>query len=100
MLAAYSVTAGRSTCLAEATLLDRNTGGIIPDMGVHWITPFPPMALGAIPYATGWDGIKSVLEAVTSKDAKVLQELAKNRKKFSVDGKASERLADLVEDLR
>jgi hypothetical protein len=99
MLAAYSVTAGRSTCLTESTLLDRNTGGLIPDMGEEWVSPFPPMALGAIPYTQEWQGIKGVLEQVSSRDEEVVRRLAENRRKFSVDGKASKRLADLVEEI-
>lgn len=99
MLAAYSVTAGRSTCLTESTLLDRNTGGIIPDMGEEWISPFPPLALGAIPYTQEWERIRDVLATVTSKDEEVVRKLAEKRKKFSVDGNASKRLADLVEEL-
>lgn len=99
MLSAYSVTAGRSTCLTESTLLDKNTGGFIPDMA-DWIDAFPPLKLDAIPYATDWEKIKDVLEKVTSKDNDVLKELSENRKKFSVDGKASERLVDLIEDLK
>jgi len=99
MLAAYSVTAGRSTCLTEATLLDRNVGGIIPDMGEDWIYPFPALALGAIPYTQKWDDIQTVLKQVTSQDETVVHSLAENRKKFSVDGKASQRLADLIEEL-
>lgn len=99
MLASYSVTAGRSTCLIEGTLLDRNVGGIIPDMGEEWISPFPPLALGAIPYTQEGDGIKKVLEQVTSHDETIVQKLAADRQKFSVDGKASQRLADLVEEI-
>lgn len=99
MLAAYSVTAGRSTCLTESTLLDRNTGGLIPDMGEEWVSPFPSMALGAIPYTPEWGGIKKVLEQVTSKDEAVVKKLAEERKRFSVDGNASKRLADLVEEI-
>jgi len=36
---------------------------------------------------------------VTSKDENIVKSLAENRKKFSVDGKASKRLADLIEDI-
>jgi len=99
MLAAYSVTAGRSTCLTEAALLDRNAGGIIPEMGIEWITPFPPMALRAIPYTQTWEGIKNVLAQVTAKDEEQVKKLAEGRKNFSVDGKATKRLADLIEEL-
>ncbi len=100
ILAAYSVTAGRSTCLTEATLLDRNTGGLIPDLGIEWVSSFPPMDVGAIPYTQEWHGIPAVLEQVTSQDEKVVRKLAEDRKKFSVDGNASKRLADIVESFR
>ena len=99
MLAAHSVTAGRSTCLTEACLLDKNTGGIIPDLGEEWVNPFPPMNLGAIPYTQDWEGINEVVNLVASSDKKVNKTLADYRKSFSVDGKASKRLADLVESL-
>ncbi len=99
MLAASSVTAGRSTCLTQGTLLDRNCGGIIPDMGEEWTNAFPPLALGAIPFTQTWGGIKDVLQQVTSQDQTVLEKLALGRKIFSVDGKAASRLADLVEEL-
>ena len=97
MLAADSVTSGKSTCLAEAALLDKNTGGIVPD--IDDLTPFPSLAVGAIPYADKWEDIPGVLEQVTSPDLRIMLELAEKRKKFSVDGHASERLADLVESL-
>ncbi|MBI2151872.1 hypothetical protein HYU21_04060 [Candidatus Woesearchaeota archaeon] len=100
MLASYSITAGRSTSLTEATLLDRNAAGIIPDLGEEWVSLFPPLELGAIPYTQNWQGIKSILKQVTSQDKSVVNKLAEDRKKFSVDGKASKRLADLVEGLR
>lgn len=99
VLVAYSVTAGRSTCLTEATLLDRNTGGLLPDMGAEWVSPFPPLMLGAIPYTQTWEGIKDVLAQVTSKDEAVLRKLKEDRKKFSVDGNTSKRLVDIIEEL-
>ena len=100
MLAADSVTAGRSTCLTEACLLDRNIGGIFTEEKGHtWEKAFPPIALGAIPYAKEWDEVKEVLQKVTSLDETVRAQLAHDRKKFSVDGKASERAAQLVYEL-
>ena len=99
MLAANSVTAGRSTCLTEATLLDKNTGGLIPEMGNEWVSPFPPMKLRAIPYTQEWQGIKNIMNQVTSNKESVVRKLAEDRKKFSVDGNASNRLANLVESL-
>ncbi|MEK6899611.1 MAG: hypothetical protein AABX05_00660 [Nanoarchaeota archaeon] len=101
MLASYSVTAGRSTCLTEATLLDKNTGAFLPDtMGKKWSSASPAVALNAIPVTYDWNGAKDVLELVTSHDERVRQILAGDRKRFSVDGKASQRLADIVESLR
>lgn len=100
MLAAYAVSAGRSTCLAEATLLDRNTGAILPgDHGRAWSHACPPVALNAIPVTYDWEEIGKVLSLVASHDKKNSRRLAEDRKKFSVDGKASKRLADLVEEL-
>jgi len=99
ILAANSVTAGRSTCLVEGTLLDRNTGGILPEIKEEELTPFPPVVLEAIPYTLEWRRpIIAVLEMLTNPDLR--KNLAANRKKFSVDGKAAKRLADLVESLR
>lgn len=97
ILASYSVTAGRSTALAEACLLDRNAGGILPDVKPEAIRPFPAISLGAIPYTLTFSGIKGILQQITSKDENINNILAEDRKKFSVDGKASARLADLVE---
>ena len=99
MLATYSVTAGRSTCLTESTLLGKNTGGLIPDLDEEEIRSFPPLTLGAIPYTQKWEGIRDILEQITSKNEEVVKRLADDRKKFSVDGKGSKRLADLVEEL-
>lgn len=101
MLASYSVTAGRSTCLTEAALLDKNTGAILPDTkGKEWSSASPAVALEAIPATYDWNKTRDVLELVTSHDEKVRQILAGDRKKFSVDGNASKRLADLVEELK
>ena len=100
MLASYSVTAGRSTCMTEATLLDKNAGAILPDtMGKEWSSALPAVALGAIPVTYEWEGTYDILEQVTSINKEMVRELAADRKRFSVDGKASKRLADLVEGL-
>ncbi len=97
ILAANSLTAGRSTALTEATLLNRNVGSIIPTIDEEAIKAFPPLSLGAIPFTQTWDGIKDVLQQVTSEDQLVLEKLAEDRRKFSVDGKAASRLVDLIE---
>lgn len=101
MLASYSVTAGRSTCLTEATLLDKNTGAILfGEKGKEWgSTGSPAISLGAIPFTYDWGGEAEVLGKVTSHDEEIRRELAEDRKKFSVDGKASKRLADLIEEM-
>ena len=101
MLASYSVTAGRSTCLTEATLLNRNTGAMLPDeLGKIWgTTGSPAISLDAIPVAYEWDHVIGILAMVTSHNT-AAQMLAENRKKFSVDGNASKRLADLIEGLK
>ncbi len=102
MLISYSVTAGRSTCLTEAALLDRNTGAILPgEMGKAWgTTGSQAISLGAIPVTYEWNGVGEVLCLVTSQNKTVARKLAEDRTKFSVDGKASQRLADLVEGLK
>lgn len=102
MLASYSVTAGRSSCLTEAALLDRNAGAILPgELGKSWgSTGSPAITLGAIPITYDWDGAYDILEQVTSRNQEMVRELAQDRKRFSVDGKASKRLADLIEEIR
>ena len=100
MLASYSVTAGRSTCLTEATLLNKNTGAILPDIiGKEWSSASPVITLNAIPVTYHWNGIRDILERVTTLDETVQQRLAEDRKRFSVDGKASQRVVDLIEEL-
>lgn len=99
MLAADSVTAGKSNAIIEACLLDRNTGAILPDMLYEDIVPFPSVTLDAIPYTREWNGIGELMELVTSSDKETNAELAKKRKRFSVDGKASERLVDGIEKM-
>ena len=101
MLASYSVTAGRSTCLTEATLLDKNAGAmLLGELGKAWSSACQPVNLNAIPVTYNVEGVKGILALVTSHDKTIARKLAKNRKKFSVDGKASMRLADLVERLQ
>jgi len=98
ILASDSITAGTSTCLTEACLLDKNTGGLFPDKDEREIKIFPPVALQAIPYTQTWSGIKPTLGIVSSDSGEVKRILAQKRKRFSVDGKASERLVNLIED--
>ena len=100
MLAAAGVIAGRSSGLTEACLLDRNTAAILPDeIGRAWRKASPVISLDAIPYTLTWEGIPELMATVTSPTDEVRQALTKKRKKFSVDGKASQRLADLVEEI-
>jgi|SRR3989344_34814 len=101
ILSAASITATRSSCLTEATLLDKNTGAILPDsVGRNWGATCQPVALGAIPAMYNWNGGAEILSMLTSSDQEIQAKLAQDRKKFSVDGKASQRLAELVESLR
>lgn len=99
ILSSYSVTASRSASLTEATLLDRNAGSLVPDLDNDCIKAYFPLYLRAIPYTQKWEEIKSIIEQVTSKDEAIIRKLAEDRKRFSVDGKASKRLVDLIEKL-
>ncbi len=99
MLASHSVSAGKSTCLIDACLLDKNTGGIFPDLNEKDVFMFPPVKLNAIPYTFEWDSIKKTLEAVYHENFETRLDLAHQRKRFSVDGKASKRAADIIENL-
>ena len=55
--------------------------------------------LGAIPIATTYEDIPQVLRQVSSSDERTNEKLRENRTKFSVDGNASVRIADLAESL-
>lgn len=99
ILASQSVSAGRSTCLDEACLLDRNAGGMLPgEPGRVWDAS-RAVQLGAIPYTYEYEEIGNLLRAITSQDNMINFELAEHRKRFSVDGKAAARIADLAEGL-
>lgn len=98
MLSSRSITAGRSACLREGCLLDINTGGILPGFEYKDIASHPPIVVGAIPYTLVWEGIPTVLGKVTSDNPEVLKKLAKDRKRFSVDGNASQKLVGLIEN--
>ncbi|MDO8511490.1 MAG: hypothetical protein Q7S55_04975 [Nanoarchaeota archaeon] len=102
MLASYAVTAGRSSCVTEAALLDRNTGAMLPgELGKAWgTTGSPAITLNAIPFTYEWDNVGGILSLVTSQYEMIARKLAEERKKFSVDGNASKRFADLVEGLK
>lgn len=105
LLAVDSVFATRSTILTEACLLDRNTAALIPYVSEPWaevmpeLCAFPPLALEAIPYTISWDGIEKLVKAVAAPSPEYEKELAGKRLKFSVDGKAAKRFADLVENI-
>lgn len=100
ILASYSITAGRSSCLTEATLLDRNVGAILPEKkGIQWRVSCPAVTLKAIPSTHRWKNIRNIVKAITSSKKETVQKLARRRKNFSVDGMASPRVADLVERL-
>jgi hypothetical protein len=99
MLASDSIIAGRSTCLTEACLLDKNTGGILPGLEYEEIRAFPPIELGAIPYTTSWKRISTVLGLITSDKKGINKVLSEERENFSVDGKATQRVVNLIENL-
>jgi hypothetical protein len=109
MRAADAVLAGKSDLLVEACVLGSNVGGIFikptsseeegmskDDIEAH--RSLPVVNRRAIPYTEIKEGIRRVFERVTSEDPLVLSELSEQRKRFGVDGRASERLANLVEE--
>ncbi|MBI2666603.1 hypothetical protein HYX13_03250 [Candidatus Woesearchaeota archaeon] len=100
MLAAASVSSPKSTVLTEGCLLEKNIGGILPDIPEQELEAFPSVMLGAIPYTLHWGSIYDLMQMVSSQEESDKLVLAERRKKFSVDGKASQRLADLVEGLK
>jgi hypothetical protein len=97
ILAADSITAERSIMLTEACLLDRNVGGLFPGLHESEADPYPAVGLGAIPSTFKWDGIEDILSRLV--DPRFGEQLAKDREKYSVDGEASKRVADLIEGL-
>jgi hypothetical protein len=100
MLASNSITAGKSTALNEAALLDINTGGLLPDVPTADIVgQYPAIDTGAIPHTQNWRGLRDIVATVSTENEGILGTLAERRKKFSVDGNASKRLADIVEGL-
>ena len=99
MQASHSVTAGKSTSLNEATLLDIDTGGLLPDISQEERDQIPAIALDAIPCAKYWSEIRDVMATVSTSHEGISLSLAERRKKFSVDGKASERLVDIIEEI-
>jgi len=100
MLAAHSLTAGKSTSLNEATLLDINTGGLLPDVpNADIVGQYPAIDAEAIPYTQNWGDLRDVMATVSTESESILRTLAENRQRFSVDGNASKRLADIVESL-
>ncbi len=101
MLAADGVIAGRSGCLGEGCLLDRNIGAVLPGLSASEREAFTPVALDAIPYAVSWTEIPGIIKMIAraNTDAITHKLLSDKRQTFSVDGKASERVADLIERL-
>jgi len=95
MLSSHAVTAGRSTCLTEACLFDINTGGILPDCTIEELNAFPPIVMEAIPYVNSWENIPGILNEVVT----LSNHLSEMRKRFSVDGRASERLVKVIEEI-
>ena len=95
---ANSITAGRSTVLTEACLLDKNVGAFLPEIENEELEAFPPITAGAIPYTLSWGEIENVFREITSENPQTLNNLAEKRKRFSTDGMASQRLVRLIED--
>jgi len=99
ILAATSVTADKSSCLTDACLLDRNTAGMVPAITEEERCTFPPLEHGAIPYARTFDEIKTTLKLITFPNEQEQEQLSWMRGRFSVDGKAAQKIIDLVERL-
>ncbi len=97
LLASAVVVAGESGCLNEGCLFDRNTGALFPGLDEDVVPQFSATKTGAIPYTFEWEGIGRILTELTSSDEDVQRRLADQRKRFSVDGKGAQRVADLVE---
>jgi len=98
LLSSDSFTSGRSTAVIEACLFDVNVAAILLNPSKADFDALPPVALDAVPYAASEDEITPLLYRITSQDIGVNEELREARKKFSVDGQASKRLANLVEE--
>lgn len=99
MLSASSVSSVYSGSIGEATILDRPTAGIVPDMPQDKINLLPALGLNAVPYSHSFFEIPGVLKHITSPDEQIQRALANQRKVFSTDGKATLRFADLVEEV-
>lgn len=98
ILSADSVSGGRTTCIVESCLLDKNTGGIFPELSPKDVAWFPSVTTGAIPYTFEWEKVEGILKSINSSDAETNKVLQEQRKRFSVDGKASKRLVDIIEE--
>ncbi|MDP3639594.1 MAG: hypothetical protein Q8R53_00115, partial [Nanoarchaeota archaeon] len=106
ILASSAAAASRSAVLNESCLLDRNTAAIVPSIGdsekdqqMNDVSVFPAASTGAIPIAYQWEEIKAVCSTIWSPERSIQDKLAQRRTLFSVDGKASQRLADIIEEL-
>lgn len=99
ILTADSVLGGRTGCILDSCLFDRNTGALFPDVDPEKLVPYPPVTHGAIPYAKTWSDIPELIQLVSLPDEKTNKELAENRKRFSTDGKASPRLVKIIAEL-
>ena len=105
ILASDAVFATRSATLNDGCLLDRNTAAIVPvrseiDKNAYDASIYPAVSLDAIPYANRWENIKSIVWMLTADNPELQAGLKERRTRFSVDGKASKRLADLVETFK
>ena len=97
ILSASSISGGRTTCIVESCLLDKNTGGLFPELSPKDVAEFPSVSTKAIPYTFEWRGVNEILKDINSKNTETNDYLSEQRKRFSVDGKASKRLVDIIE---
>lgn len=105
ILASDAIFATRSGTLNDSCLLDRNTAAIVPvnteiDKDIYDASIYPAVSLDAIPYANRWEDIKSIVWMLTADNSEHQAGFKERRTRFSVDGKASKRLADLVETFK
>ena len=98
ILSSRSVSGGRTTCIVESCLLDKNTGGLFPELSPEDVAWFPSVTTGAIPYTFEWEKVGEIFRMLNSSDPETNRVLSEQRKRFSVDGKASKRLVDIIEE--
>lgn len=95
-LASDLTTASLSTVLTEVSLMDKDAVNIAPGVtpGIEYL----PGQLGILPSASDFEtGIRYVRDSLESSDA-FLEPYRSKRKDSAVDGKATERVCDLIYD--